>query len=157
MIGPGGEPVHVGCGDGFAVWYDGILWTLLLTGEQTGGRQAMIELLCPEVPCVAVHRHRQAHETLYVLEGEVTVTVDGRAAQVRAGERTSVPRMAGHSIDVTTPTARLLSIHTPAGFEEFILELGTPAVSRTLPLRLLPAPDPAQVAAAAKRHGVLLG
>src|SRR6476469_3578171 len=44
-----------------------------------------------------------------------------------------LPRRLRHAYVVTSATARFLTLHTPAGFEQFAAEAGDPAQALTLP------------------------
>jgi hypothetical protein len=54
---------------------------------------------------------------------------------------------------VTSPQARYLTFHTPAGFDAFTLAVGTPAVSESPPVSETP-PDPAELARLAAQYGI---
>ena len=47
-------------GDAPAYWMQGILWTLLASGEETGGRYAPFEQLCPKGPLALPDEQRVA-------------------------------------------------------------------------------------------------
>jgi hypothetical protein len=94
-----------------------------------------------------------------VLEGEITFWVDmsGKPFQrARPGSLVFVPRGTSHSFRVDSPTARWLSVSTPAGHERFYRAGGEPATAGNPPPTQ--EPDMTKVEAAARRHGVeLLG
>jgi len=65
-----------------------------------------------------------------------------------------LPRQLPHAFVVTSPQARFLTLHTPAGFDEFTLAAGSPAVAPfEEPPDELP-PDPAVLAATAASYGI---
>lgn len=72
-------------------------------------------------------------ETFYVLEGDLTVHVDGEEITASAGSTVYIPRGTPHSFRVDSETARLLVLNTPAGHERFFRAMGEPAAERTLP------------------------
>ena len=61
-----------------------------------------------------LHRHPEADEMTYVLEGEILVNVDGKETRVGAGGMTFVPKGVPHAFLVVSDSARLLSLHSPA-------------------------------------------
>jgi quercetin dioxygenase-like cupin family protein len=94
------------------------------------------------------HRHMNEAETIYVIDGEFEMHVDGRASTLAAGETLHIPRAIVHSSrNVGTTPGRRVLIFSPAGVEEFFREAGV-ASSGT-------EPDAATVAAAAARHGMV--
>jgi hypothetical protein len=55
---------------------------------------------------------------------------------------------------VTSPTARILILAEPAGFEGFVAEVGTPPAGPGLPSGPTAPPDLAALAAIAARYGM---
>jgi hypothetical protein len=71
-----------------------------------------------------------------------------------------LPRGSQHAFVVTSHNARLLTLHHPAGFEDFVIEVGTPAPELIPPSPLDGPPPPELVealTAAASRHGITIG
>jgi quercetin dioxygenase-like cupin family protein len=97
---------------------------VLVSGAVTGGRLAIVETLEPrggEPPC---HCHRHEDETLYVLEGMIAILCGGEWLYAPAGTLALLPRNVEHTFAVLTEAARLLTIITPAGLENWYLEGG---------------------------------
>src|SRR3954467_12208000 len=110
----------------------GDTYTVLLSGEQTAGRFALIDMLIPAGSGPPPHRH-DFEECFHVLEGSVEVTLrDDPPVRLRAGETVNIPGGAPHAFrnggDVS---ARLLCTAVPAGLERFFAEFGDPVDSRT--------------------------
>lgn len=77
------------------------------------------------------HRH-DFEETFIVLEGELEATFRGNQMVVRAGETINIPANAPHRFrNSSTKDVRMLCICSPAGQEEFFLEIGVPVATRT--------------------------
>jgi hypothetical protein len=75
----------------------------------------------------------------------------GALSQLRVtGEQT------GEAFAVTSATARFLTLHTPAGFEQFATEAGEPARALTLPPPPAGPPDFAALAQAAAGHQITI-
>jgi len=67
-----------------------------------------------------------------MLEGEIEATFRGEKTTVRAGETVNVPANAPHSFtNASDRPARLLCVCSPAGQEEFFLDVGVRVGSRT--------------------------
>jgi quercetin dioxygenase-like cupin family protein len=108
------------------LWFLGTLARVLLDGEQTGERFAVIEILLPRGASPPLHSHPQ-DETFYILDGEVTVWVEEEAHHCRAGAIAFAPGGTPHSFRVESDTARMLVLSTPAGIERYIRALSEPA------------------------------
>src|SRR5262249_51810511 len=80
-----------------------------------------------------VHVHDRDDETFFVLDGELRVFAGEEEHTAGAGTVAVLPRRLRHAYVVTSATARFLTLHTPAGFEQFAAEVGEPARPLTLP------------------------
>lgn len=87
-------------------------WKLL--AEHTGGAFFLFEDAMVRGKTTPLHRHPEADEMTYVLEGEVIVNVDGKETRVGAGGMSFVPKGVPHAFLVVSDSARLLSLHSPA-------------------------------------------
>jgi quercetin dioxygenase-like cupin family protein len=112
----------------------GDTYTVLLSGEQTAGRFALIDMLVPAGGGPPPHRH-DFEECFHVLEGSVEVTLrHSPPVRLRAGETVNIPANAPHSFrNVADVPARLLCTAAPAGLEKFFAEFGDRVDSRTSP------------------------
>lgn len=117
---------------GEARWFLGTLATIKIAGEQTGGRYAIFENLLPHEAAPPLHCHPQ-DETFYVIEGALTVWLDGEPKHCGAGSIAFFPGGSPHTFFVESETARVLVLSTPAGIERFVRALSEPAQERRLP------------------------
>jgi quercetin dioxygenase-like cupin family protein len=147
------RPLCVAAEEGESLWFFGGLMTLRATGEQTGGSLALTEEVRPAGTPTPLHRQPNEDETFYVLEGELTVHVDGEQRVAGPGSTVFIPRGAEHAFTVSSETARFLILNTPAGHERFFREAGEPAPRRELPPPADGPPDIERLAAIAARHG----
>ena len=109
----------------------GDTYTILLTGKETAGQFCLIDMHIPPGGGPPPHRH-DFEETFIVLEGELEATFRGAGMAVRAGETIHIPANAPHQFrNSSTQPARLMCICSPAGQEEFFLEVGVPVATRT--------------------------
>lgn len=137
------------------LWFLGTLVRLKLTGAETGGRFALWEATLPRGAAPPLHTHPQA-ETFYVLEGKVVAWVETERRECEPGAAVFVAGGTPHAFRVDSDTARLLFLSTPAGIEDFVLDLAEPA---SWPW-LQPPPDEARVPAermqaVEREHGVV--
>jgi hypothetical protein len=82
------------------------------------------------VPPPHIH-HRE--DEIYVLEGEVVVSVGDRTIRVTPGTMVFLPRDVPHSFTIESEYGRMLILLTPAGLEEWFKEFSVPAQAMTLP------------------------
>jgi quercetin dioxygenase-like cupin family protein len=122
----------------------GNLVHVLLGGEQTGGAFSLIELLEQQAP--PRHIHHREDEVIYVLEGELTVEIDGHSFRAPAGTAALIPRGCVHGFAIEEGPARLLALFSPAGSEGLFLETSEPAASLDLPPAPADAADADRVA-----------
>jgi mannose-6-phosphate isomerase-like protein (cupin superfamily) len=99
---------------------------LKATGNETGGRYAIAEIVSTPEGFVPLHVHHREDEAFVVLDGEVAFTIADRTFVTGPGGFAFGPRDVPHRYEVRTPSARMLMIFSPAGFEGFIRETSTP-------------------------------
>jgi quercetin dioxygenase-like cupin family protein len=130
----------------------GDTYTILVSGKDTAGRYALIDMLVPPGGGPPLHRH-DFEEMFYVFEGEIEVTFRGASSMLSAGETVAIPANAPHAFrNVSAQPARLLATVSPAGLEEFFVRVGAPMPSRTAPA---PALDTDAMAAFLDRANAL--
>jgi quercetin dioxygenase-like cupin family protein len=100
--------------------------TVLVSGDRTEGRLAIVEAIEHGGATHPVHVHSREDELVYVLEGRVRFYLDGAWIERGSGETLLLPRGSEHSHAVVS-AARLLVVLTPAGLEGYYRELGQPA------------------------------
>lgn len=130
----------------------GALELRFLVDETEGsGGLVMFEMTVPpnaRVP--APHHHRDVDEMVYVLEGTLTMTLDGQTLPLSAGDSLFVARGRVHGFENFGPeTARSLAVLTPGSigrgyFEEIAAAVNGPG-----------KPDPAGIREIMLRHGLV--
>ncbi|WP_203799583.1 cupin domain-containing protein [Mycobacterium heckeshornense] len=137
-----------------ALWFLGALVRIRAGGDATAGSLAVLEHQGGRGYNSPMDRHLVDEETFFVIDGEVRIEVGGHVHLAGAGAVAFLPRQRPHGFVVTSPQARFLTLHTPAGFDRFALAAGT-AVSTTdpMPPETVP-PDPAALAALASSYGI---
>jgi quercetin dioxygenase-like cupin family protein len=129
------------------VWMPGGVRTEIhLTGAETGGAFCLLVDHPPAGWSLPAHIHKDAAETIHVIEGEFEMTVAGTTARLGPGETLHVPAGVVHAGgNVGDGPGRRLLTFTPAGMEEFFREAGAPSPEAES--------DRAATLAAALRHG----
>ncbi len=141
-------------GEGEALWFLGGLTTIKATGAETSGRVAVTENLGPRGYGSPLHVHSREDEWFYVIEGELTLWVDGETIVAPAGSFVYGPRGVPHTFVVSSDEARFLLVTEAAGFEEFIHALGAPADRLEIPPPAAEPPDLERLVAIAASFGV---
>jgi quercetin dioxygenase-like cupin family protein len=141
------EPKIVPPGSGRVLNVLGDNQTLRLTGAETGGTFALVELNNPPGVGIPMHLHKNEEEMFHVLEGEMEFTVADKSVIATAGTTVFLPRDVPHEFKVVgeVPAKALVTV-VPAGIEDMFQELSE-----------LPAgpPDMEKVLAICERHGVI--
>jgi quercetin dioxygenase-like cupin family protein len=104
------------------------------TGADTGDSFFLSETTIePGFPGPPAHVHERLHDMFYVLEGELTVRLGDRSERLGAGTFVCVPPGVVHTFsnDSDQPV-RFLNFNTPAGWENYMRELGEAAKSGPL-------------------------
>ena len=111
----------------------GDTYTILLSGAETAGRYCLIDMNVPHCGGPGPHRH-DFEEMFTILDGEIELTFRGEAHKASAGSTVNIPANAPHAFkNNSNKPARLLCMCTPAGQEEFFMEVGDLVDSRTAP------------------------
>lgn len=99
--------------------------------EDTGGVYSLLEVIVGhDLP---LHIHHNDDEVLYMLEGELEATFDGRVYTAKPGDFMLLPRGVPHAIHRTSDIApRLLQVSAPGGFEHFVEDLAESLGGRSL-------------------------
>jgi quercetin dioxygenase-like cupin family protein len=133
------------------IWFAGTLMRVLADHASTNGQFALIEQRAAKGFSPPAHVHAEEDQLFYLLEGVLTVRLGDEERVLEPGQVAWLPRGTAHTFRVDSDEARLLEISTPAGFEQYHLDLGEPATELRIPD---PAPlDVAAMAAGSARYG----
>src|SRR5437764_8024851 len=114
-------------GEGCTVAVVGDVYRFLVTGDDTNGTYALWEAIVPPGGGPPPHVHSREEEGFYVLEGEITFTVNGERVVAKSGTFANMPVGTPHSFknEGDRPARVLISV-APAGLEEMFFEVGVP-------------------------------
>lgn len=117
-------------------------YTVLLSGRDTAGEHAIVDMLIPPGGGPPPHRH-DFEETFYILDGEIAVMLrDDDPVTAHAGATVNVPANAPHWFaNRSDRPARVLLIVAPAGLEEYFVAIGDSVPTRTSPAPTLTAAE----------------
>lgn len=111
----------------------GDTYTVLLSGDDTGGRFTLIDMYVPPGGGPPMHRH-DYEETFVILDGRLDLTFRGIIQVAGAGTAVNVPANAPHQFrNSSDAPARLLCISAPPGQDEFFAAIGDRVPGRTSP------------------------
>ena len=119
-------------------------------GSLTGGR---FDFMVGNVGYLAgppLHVHREQDDTLYVLEGVLTVQVGEELYELGPGDFATVPPGVPHTFDNVKkdqPPVKVCNVMTPGGFDAQFREMAALGEA---------ARDPAQAARLREKHGVTM-
>src|ERR1700760_4716068 len=113
--------------EGRTVAVVGDVYHFLATGDDTNGKYALFEALVEPGGGPPPHVHSREEEGFYVLEGEITFTVNSERVVAKAGTFANMPVGTPHSFrnDSDRPARMLISV-APAGLEQMFFEVGVP-------------------------------
>jgi quercetin dioxygenase-like cupin family protein len=111
-VGPG----VLGPGEGHQLTARGSVMAFKAVAAQTGGDFSLMErTLPPGGRRPPAHRHVNCSEAFFVLDGQISFTLDGQDLTGGPGDFLLVPRGAAHTFGNASPEpARLLVLHAPA-------------------------------------------
>jgi quercetin dioxygenase-like cupin family protein len=105
----------------------GDVYRFLATGDDTNGKYALFEALVGPGGGPPPHVHSREEEGFYVLEGEITFTINGERVVATAGMFANMPVGTPHSFkNQSNKPARMLISVAPAGMEKMFFEVGVP-------------------------------
>ena len=120
-------PTIRSAGEGDRRWFfGGGVHTWKATSEETGGAFLLFEDQLDQGKATPLHTHPESDETVYVLDGEILVHMDGREHLVSTGGLAVAPRGVPHAFMVLSETARLLFLHTPGNCQAFYWDASEP-------------------------------
>lgn len=131
-------------------FYGGGVHTWKAKSEETGGAFLLFEDEMEQGKTTPLHLHPDSDETMYLLEGEILIHMDGREHRVSTGGLTVAPRGVPHAFMVLSTTARMLCLHTPGCAQSFYLDASEPMGADN---RDAPAVDFSKIAESEKKNG----
>jgi quercetin dioxygenase-like cupin family protein len=121
------SPIIRSGGDGDRRWFHGGgVHTWKVRAAEVGGAFMLFEDQMSEGKMTPLHTHPDSDETMYVLEGEILMHMDGVERRVGVGGTAVAPRGVPHAFLVTSPVARMLCLHTPGCCEAFYWDASEP-------------------------------
>ncbi len=130
-------------------FYGGGVHTWKVTADETGGAFMLFEDRMERGKVTPLHTHPSV-ETMYVLEGEILMHVDGQEHRIEPGGVAVAPAGVPHAFMVVSAIARLLCLHTPGCCQAFYWDASEPMSDDDTAARPV---DFDKVRASAQRNG----
>ncbi|WP_427134490.1 cupin domain-containing protein [Pseudarthrobacter sp. S9] len=93
---------------------------------ETGGAFLLFEDRMAGGKMTPLHTHPDSDETMYILEGEILMHMNGEEHRIGAGGLAVAPRGVPHAFMVVSESARMLCLHTPGCCEAFYWDASAP-------------------------------
>jgi quercetin dioxygenase-like cupin family protein len=133
----------------------GDVYRFLAMSEDTDGKYALWEAIVPPGGGPPPHVHSREEEGFYVLEGEITFTVNGERLVAGPGTFANMPVGTPHSFtNASNRPARILISVAPAGLERMFFEVGRPLDEGATTTPPATKEEIAKLLAVAPRYGI---
>jgi mannose-6-phosphate isomerase-like protein (cupin superfamily) len=120
------------------------------TAHAPGVAMSMVVSEVPPGGAIPVHLHQREDEIIFLHTGRGLVTLGESRVPSTAGAMLYAPRGVWHGIENTgSEVITWCAIWSPAGFEQYFKEVGTPVGDGH------PAPSAEAIAAAARKYGMV--
>ena len=101
-------------------------YRIIVSGEQTQGEYAVIDMLVPPGGGPGPHSHAEIEELFYVVDGEIEFKTEAGKYIAKKGSFVNIPK--GGEVhcfkNVSNTTAHLLCTVIPSGLDAFFKEVG---------------------------------
>lgn len=133
MANTGKKVITVNSNQGQSVSVVGDTYRTVISGKETDGGFAVVDMLIPPGGGPGPHAHSAIAESFYVVDGEVEFKSDAGTYVAKKGSFVNIPLGgAVHCFKNTTGTnAHLLCTVIPSGLEVFFKEIGKPVEANT--------------------------
>lgn len=114
-------------------WFLGTLLRIVANSSDTAGQLSLMHQRARRGFSPPRHVHHREDTAMYVISGSLTVERGDDSLDVPAGGFVWLPRDVPHSFRVDSAEAEFLEFVTPAGFEQFHVDISDPAPYNEIP------------------------
>src|ERR1700754_5109298 len=101
---------------GTTTWFNGDIYTVKLTAQQTAGQVGLVEATVPPGGGPPPHVHGRTDETFYVVDGELEFLNGEQTMTVSTGDAVFLPHGTVHRFyNSGLQPAKLVFLYTPGG------------------------------------------
>jgi quercetin 2,3-dioxygenase len=113
-------------GEGQRLTFGGELATVVARNEDTGGLLEVIFLSGGKGATFPLHRHKASHESLYVLDGQLELWIDGKRALLSRNDYANIPAGVIHGYQMQSHRTQVLSWSVGSSLAQMYSLLGEP-------------------------------
>ena len=125
---------HLAVDEGEAYDFLSTLSIVKASGAATNNALAVVEMRLPAGFSPPPHIHHDEDEAFYLLSGRIEAQLGDQKIPAEQGAFLWLPRNVLHGFVVSASgLCAILTITTPAGFDRFVAEVGTPTTSTVMP------------------------
>lgn len=120
------HPLVVGPETGREFWVWGDRYSFKVTGDESGGSHALMEMTVNPGSGTPPHVHHAEDEMFYVLDGTLSLWHGEQKIEAKPGTFVAIPKGTPHRwINESGQAVKALVFLVPAGFEKFLMRIGT--------------------------------
>lgn len=135
----------------------GVHMKIVLSSKQTNGQFSMIEGVVPPGGDGGLHEHDREDETMWLVEGELEVTIGDETFMLKAGESYFAPKKVPQRLrNVGDVPARGLVVTMPGGFDEAIAQAAKPSGPEPMPFVPPTIEELTRIAEVLTAHGITM-
>ena len=121
-------------GQGSSYWTLGDLYTFKTVSQDTNGTYSLMEVVVYPQTGAPLHIHSREDESFLIQSGELQFQIEEQTLRATPGTFIYSPKGQRHLFaNISDQPATMLCWMTPAGLEQFFIEVGTPADDLTAP------------------------
>lgn len=144
-------------GQGNSYWVLGDLYTFKTVSQDTSGTYSLMEMIVYPQTGSPLHVHSREDESFLVQSGEIQFQLNGQTLTATPGTFIYSPKGQRHLfVNNSDQPASVLCWITPAGLEQFFMEIGTPADDPTAPPPPVTEADIQKTIALAPQYGLTI-
>ncbi|MBD2463495.1 cupin domain-containing protein [Oscillatoria sp. FACHB-1407] len=142
---------------GKSYWVLGDLYTFKTVSQDTNGMYSLMEMVVYPQTGSPLHIHSREDESFLVQSGEIQFQIEEQTLTATSGTFIYSPRGQRHRFaNISDQPAKVLCWMTPAGLEQFFMEIGTPADDPTAPPPPVTEADIQKTIALAPQYGLTI-
>ena len=120
-------------GEGERSTFGGQLATTIASDKDTGGLLEVIILSGGKGASFPLHRHRKAHESFFVLDGQLELSIDGKKSLLSRGDYANIPPGLPHGYWMRGHRTQILSWAVESNLARMYSLIGEPYAGRVHP------------------------
>jgi quercetin dioxygenase-like cupin family protein len=142
---------------GASYWVLGDLYTFKTVSQETNGAYSLMEMIVYPQTGSPPHIHSREDESFLIQSGEIQFQIDRQTLVATPGTFIYSPRGQTHLFkNISDRPAQMLCWVTPAGLEQFFMEIGTLANDPTAPPPPVTDADIQKTIALAPQYGLMI-